>query len=356
MMKIIERYLGKTVISTTLSVLGVLLTLFALIKLIAETRDIGYGHYTFLSACYYVLLTLPAQFYSFAPIAILLGTILGLSVLARHSELTILNGSGVSLYQIAWSLFKATLLLVFFIVLIGEGLAPRADRLAENHKVFLTTRGQTLMTQQGSLWIRDGHNFIYIKSIVDPTHLNGVSRYQLDDHNNLLSASFAEKVNYANNYWEAHAVVTSHLNAKKITTTHSEHELWPFSFSPKLLNISIIFPEQMSLKQLNEYIHYRNKNRLSSSPYALAFWQRILQPFAIWIMMCLAIPFTVKHLRSMATSLRTIAGVTVGFGFYLLNEFFGPFAIVYQWPPFLAALLPLLIFTVLAALLLYRTR
>ncbi|MES2998260.1 MAG: LPS export ABC transporter permease LptG [Pseudomonadota bacterium] len=355
-MKIIERYLGKTVISTTLSLLGVLLALFALIRLMAETRDIGYGHYTLLSAFYYVLLTLPSQFYSFSPIAILLGSILGLSLLAKHSELTVLNASGVSLYQIAWSLFKSTLLIVFFIVLIGEGLAPRAARLAESHKSFLTTSGQTLMTQQGSLWIRDGHNFIYIQSILNPTHLNKVSRYQFDDHNNLLNASFAKQVNYENNRWNAYDVSTSQLSPKKVIASHDKHESWPLSFSPKLLNISIIQPEEMSLRQLHEYIDYRRKNLLNTSQYSLAFWQRILQPFAIWIMMCLAIPFTFKHLRSLATSLRTIAGVAVGFGFYFLNEFFAPFAIVYQWPAFLAALLPLLIFTLIAALLMYWAR
>jgi lipopolysaccharide export system permease protein len=354
-MKIIERYLGRTVISTTLSVLGVLLALFSLIQLIAETRDIGSGHYTLLSAFYYVLLKLPSQFYTFSPIAILLGTILGLSILARHSELTVLNANGVSLFQIAWSLFKATLLIVFFIVLIGEGLAPRAARLAESHKAFLTSSGQTLMTQQGALWIRDGHNFIYIQSILNPMHLNNVSRYQFDDHNTLLKASFAKHVNYEKNSWAAYDVVTSNLSPKKITASAIKHEIWPLSFSPKLLNISIILPEQMSLKQLNEYIRYRKKNLLNTSQYSLAFWQRVLKPFAIWIMMCLAIPFTFKHLRSLATSLRTIAGISVGFGFYLLNEFFGPFAIVYQWPPFLAALLPLLIFMFIAALLMYWT-
>jgi lipopolysaccharide export system permease protein len=352
-MKIIERYLGKTVIGATLAVLGVLLTLFTLIKLIAETRDIGYGHYSLLSAFYYVLLTLPSQFYSFAPIAILLGTILGLSWLARHSELTILTTSGVSLYQIAFSLLKATFILVFFTVLIGEGLAPRIARLAENHKIFLTTKGQTLITQQGSLWIRDGYNYIYIHSILNPTHLNNVNRYQFDKNNNLLKASFAKHVNYEKNSWNAYEVASSILEPKKINSSHVVHETWPLSFSPKLLNISIILPEQMSLKQLNEYIHYRKKNLLNTNQYSLAFWQRVLQPFAIWIMMCLAIPFTSKHLRTLATSLRTIAGVAVGFGFYLLNEFFGPFAILYQWPPFLAALLPLLIFLFIAGLLMY---
>lgn len=352
-MKIIERYLGKTIMSTTLSVLAVLLALFALIQLINEAQDIGTGDYTLASAFYYIFLKLPAQFYTFTPIAILLGTILGLSILAKNSELIILNVSGIAQYKIALGLLKSTLPIVFLIVLIGEGLAPRAAFLAEHHKASLTSRGQTLITQQGSLWIRDGRNFIYIQTILDPTHLQKVNRYQFDDQNNLLNTSFAKYVNYENNNWQAYAVVTSHLSTTKVTSSQSPHETWPFSFSPKLLNISVTSPEQMSLSQLNTYIHYRQKNLLNTSQYSLAFWKRLLQPIAIWVMMCLAIPFTFKHLRSLATSLRTIAGILLGFGFYLLNEFFGPFAIVYQWPPLLAASLPIIIFTLIAALLMY---
>ncbi len=355
-MKIIDRYLGRTIISTTLSVLGILLVLFSLIKLIAETRDIGNGHYTLASAFYYVLLTLPSQFYSFFPVAILLGSILGLSVLVKHSELVILHSNGISLNQMAWSLIKATLLMVFLTVLIGEGLAPRAARLAENHKSFLTTNGQTLMTQQGSVWIRDGHNYIYIQSILDPTHLNKVSRYESDNHNNLLESSFAKRVNYEENAWNAYDISTSIITLKKVQAKHIALETWSFSFSPKLLNISIIKPEEMSLRQLNDYIHYRQKNLLNTSQYSLAFWQRLLQPVAIWVMLCLAIPFTFKHLRTLATSLRTIAGIIVGFSFYLLNNFFGPFVIVYQWPPFLAALLPILIFILIAIILMRWAR
>lgn len=355
-MKIIDRYLGSTVISATLSVLGILLVLFSLIKLIGETRDVGYGHYTLASAFYYVLLTLPSQFYSFFPIAVLLGSILGLSVLAKHSELMILHSNGVSLYQMAWSLIKVTLLMVFLTMLIGEGLAPRAAHLAEKHKFLLTTNGQTLITQQGAVWIRDGHNYIYIHSILDPAHLNKVNRYQFDDNNNLLKASVAEQVNYAEHAWNAYNVATSLISLKKIQTEHITHEIWPLSFSPKLLNISIIQPIEMSLKQLHDYIRYREKNRLNTRQYSLAFWQRLLQPAAIWVMLCLSVPFTFKHLRMLATSLRTIAGVVVGFSFYLLNSFFGPFAIVYQWPPFIAALLPILIFMFIAMILMRWAR
>ncbi|WP_010598601.1 LptF/LptG family permease [Rickettsiella massiliensis] len=93
---------------------------------------------------------------------------------------------------------------------------------------------------------------------------------------------------------------------------------------------------------------------MSSQNYRLAFWQRLLQPLAIWIMMALAIPFTFTQPRNAATSLRTIMGTLVGFSFYLLNQFFSPVAIVYQWPPILAALLPLFIFMTIT-LFLYRS-
>lgn len=353
-MKILTRHLGKTVIHTSLSVLAVLIALFALINLIAETGDVGKGNYTLLSACTYVLLTLPSQFYSFAPIALLLGTLLGLGALAKYNELNVVRINGVSLGQLAWALFKATWILIAVVVLIGEGLAPRAARLAENHKTLLTTGGQTFMTKQGTLWIRDGQDFIYIHSILTPTHLKNVTRYTFNSQQHLERVAFAEEVKYENQQWKATHIAYSTFNLPNIQSAQLKEAIWPLSFNPKLLKISVINPENMSLHQLRETITYREKNHLSSQNYRLAFWQRLLQPLAIWIMMALAIPFTFTQPRNAATSVRTIMGTLVGFSFYLLNQFFSPVAIVYQWPPILAALLPLFIFMTIT-LFLYRS-
>lgn len=38
--------------------------------------------------------------------------------------------------------------------------------------------------------------------------------------------------------------------------------------------------------------------------------------------------------------LRILTGVIIGFAFYMLNQFLGPFAMVYQIPPVIAALMP----------------
>ena len=69
-------------------------------------------------------------------------------------------------------------------------------------------------------------------------------------------------------------------------------------------------------------------------------------------MIGLAVPFVFGSLRTKPIGFRILIGVMMGFGFYMLNEFIGPFSLLYQIPPFLAAASPLLLFALLNILLL----
>jgi lipopolysaccharide export system permease protein len=78
-----------------------------------------------------------------------------------------------------------------------------------------------------------------------------------------------------------------------------------------------------------------------------------MQPFATLVMIFLAIPFIFGPLRSVSMGLRIMAGVIVGFGFYILNQFLGPMSQVYQIPAVVAALVPTMVFAMLGAFLLF---
>ena len=54
------------------------------------------GATSFATWRYFVLLTLPGHVYELAPIAVLIGTLYALTMLARHSEITVLRASGLS--------------------------------------------------------------------------------------------------------------------------------------------------------------------------------------------------------------------------------------------------------------------
>lgn len=346
-MKIIDRYIGKTVIGTTLLVVLMLTVVTIFISLLQEISTIGTGDYGIFAAIEYAILTLPQQVYSFFPMAALVGVSLGLGILANHSELTVMRASGVSLGKITIAVMKASIVLLIVATILGEWIGPTAEHFAENQKSLLTTKSQTLVTNQG-IWVRDGNNYIYINQLLNNNFIKGVSRYEFDQNNSLISASYAENGVYKGKSWYMTNIATSLISLNGIQTNYAANAVWNLSLNPKFIRISAIDPSEMTLKQLFEYLLYLKINNLNTSSYALSFWQRILQPFATLVMVWLAIPFAFGQLRNASMGLRLMAGITLGFGFYILNEFFGPISIVYQTPPFLAALIPMLIFAAAA--------
>lgn len=349
-MKLIDRYIGKTVIGTTLLVLLMLIAITIFITFIQQINDIGTGNYHFFGAFLYVLLALPNQVYIFFPMGMLVGVSLGLGLLANHNELTILRTSGVTLGKITWTVMKATLLLIVISTLLGEWAGPLAERFAERQKTILTSNGQALETAHGT-WVRDGLNFLYIDAMPSLNRLEGINRYQFDTQRNLVIASHGQSGIYQHGQWVIQNIVESKISLKGIETKQYPTANWQLSLNPKLLRISAVDPSEMTLWQLYHYIIYLHGNHLNTSNYSLTFWQRLFQPLATLIMVWLAIPFVFGSLRKITIGLRMMMGISLGFGFYLLNQFFGPLSIVYQWPTFFAATIPILLFAFTAYIL-----
>ena len=122
---------------------------------------------------------------------------------------------------------------------------------------------------------------------------------------------------------------------------------WDVSVKPEVLGISSSEPDEMTLQELRQYLKVQKRNRQVSSSYQLAYWQRIVQPLTSVVMMLLAIPFIFGPLRSSTMGSKFLTGATVGFGFHIINRFFGPVGQMLQWPAIIAALGPTLIFAII---------
>lgn len=345
-MKIISRYLAKTVVSNIFLVILVLLGIEIFIEFTREFPDLGNGSYNLLQVMSFVPMILPADIYRLFPMAGLLGTIIGLGILASSSELIIIRSCGVSLTKITLSIFKTALILSLIMLFIGEGIAPILQHKAVANKTIAISNGEAFLTQKG-LWLKDGNNFIHINQVLDNGYLQGITRYNFSPKNNILnSISFAEKAEYKNNVWLFQNITQTNLDQDNNSTnsTTIEQDEWNLKLKPRLLSLSSTDNEQKSLSELYHYITYRKQSGLTTTNDEFTFWQRIFQPLATLVMMLLAIPFVFGPLRSATMGLRMLAGVVVGFTFYIINQFIGPFSIVYQIPPILASFLPIVIF------------
>ena len=353
-MKIITKYLGTTIIVYTSMVLLLLLGLQAFIEFMREFPNIGTEYYGIKQVLIYVPLMLPSDVYQLFPMAGLLGCIIALGLLAAHSELIILRTSGMSLANITIVVTKAAIVLITIMFAIGEGLAPLAQNLAIKNKTIAMSKGQTLLTQQGT-WVRSDDNFIHVSFATKNNELQGITRYEFDANRQLKTASYAESGVYQNGKWLFKNIKQTIFTATKTTSATFPAQVWDLTLNSRLIGMAQIDPDQKSLLQLYSYINHRKQNGLNTISYEFIFWQRIFTPLATLIMILLAVPFVFGPLRNTTMGLRMLVGVMLGFGFYIFNQFVGSISIVYQIAPIFAAILPTLLFAIIGSIILVKT-
>lgn len=355
MFKIIDRYL----IVTTIKYIGIVF-LFVLgmeffVLLVGELSDIGQGTYHFWQAIFYVLLSLPANVYTLFPMVALLGSLIGLGLLGMHSELIVLRSNGLSLWRISRPILLIALVLGIGMSLIGEVIGTSMQNLADKYKVTLVSNGQAISTHRG-LWIRSGNSFIHIDKVYQNNKLQGIAQFDFNNQQQMIRALYANNANLINNQWQLQQVRVSNLSDKQVTTQALNKMVWPVQIDAHLLTVSAETTNELNLFDLLKLAELRKQNGLGDRDIIMSFWQRSLQPLATLVMILLALSFVFGSLRNITMGFRMVMGISLGFTFYLMNEFVAPLVLVYQIPVLIGAAAPIILFAILAYVLIQRVK
>lgn len=353
-MTVVERYLGRSIVGATCLTLLVLISLSTSIKFLEQLRRTGQGHYNAWSAGWYTLLTLPQEVQLFFPLAALLGVLLGLGILATHSELVVMQALGCSRARIMAAVSKALLPFILLCMALGEWVVPWSNQAALQFRAQ-AIEGGTLLPVQGALWVKDGPDFIYIEQLTHPQRLQGIHIYHFDDKLRLTVITQAQSATFQQEHWKLHHVTKRILaDDQPIITEQTVVSDWSLQLTPEKLGVATMNPNSLSMMKLRHYIHYLQKSGQESSRYELAFWKHLLTPLSTLVMLFLALSSMFGPLRQITVSMRMMMGIAGGFIFYVLSELFGQLSLVYKFWPFLGAALPSLLYLALAAFLLQR--
>lgn len=354
MFKILDLYIGRTIVATSSLVLVTLVGLSGIIKYVEQLRKVGRGTYDLLSALYYVILSIPRDIEMFFPMAALLGALIALGMLASSSELVVMQASGYSKLDIGLSVLKTAVPLMLIVMLLGQWGAPQAQKMARELRSFSISGGSIVSVRSG-VWARDANDFIFI-SKVDDDELYGLNMWRFGDDKKLDKVIFSQKVDYIgeNQWMMKDVIVTDMENEIELSKTEQDEMLWDTSLAPDKLAVVTVKPEELALSGLYDYVSYLKDSEQDSSRYELAFWRKLTQPLSIAVMMLLALSFVFGPLRSVTMGARILSGVIAGFAFYISSEFFGPLSLVYRFPPAIGAIAPSIAFLLIAILLLRR--
>ncbi len=352
-MKIIDLYIARVLISSSALCLLVLTGLSSIIKWVDQIRLVGRGTYSIVDAGLYVLYLVPRDIEMFFPMAVLLGGLIGLGMLASNSELVVMQASGMSKLDISLSTLKTAIPLMLIVMALSEWGAPVAEQKANEHRATQISGGSLIKSRQG-VWAKDGDLFVNIGQINDINRISNITLYHFNDKQQLSDLVFAKKADFVDGIWRMHDVTQTAITPEKIIKKQSFEYEWKSTLTPDKLSIVSVEPKSLSIEGLVDYLDYLKVNKQDPSRYELALWSKIMQPVSVAVMLLVALSFIFGPLRSVTMGARVLFGVIAGFSFYISNQIFGPIVIVYQLPPFIGAVAPSLLFTGIAVYLIRK--
>jgi lipopolysaccharide export system permease protein len=384
-MKILQRYFAVNIAQAVAFVLVAFLALIAFMDLTGELPSVGKGGYTFQYALLYVLLLLPGHVYEVMPVAALIGTIYTMAQFASSSEFTIMRASSMSTQMAAWMLFKIGIVFVLITFVFGELITPRTAPLAE--RLRLSAKGSTVSQEfRSGLWTKDvvhadgvrgpviGSRFFNVRQIRPDGTLVDLRLYEFDNSMRMRSLITAASATFSGNQtWRLAGVTETRFSNSRVlpepgaarlagaslqdafgqeTSAVATRKLASLDLvseiTPKILSVSRSDPERMSANELAVYTRHLSDNRQETERFQIAFWKKLIDPLAIFVLMALALPFAYLHNRSGGVSLKIFIGIMIGVGFILLNSLFSHLGLLSTWPAFLTAVAPSLLFLLLA--------
>ena len=391
-MSILQRYFTVSISQAVAFVLVAFLGLSAFMDLTGELPEVGKNGYMIQHAFLYVLLRMPGHVYEVMPVAALIGTIYTMAQFASTSEFTIMRASSMSTARAAWMLFKIGLIFVVITFVFGELITPRTAPVAERMK--MSARGATVSEEfKSGMWTKDvvrsegtkgamtGSRFFNVRHFQTDGTLIDVKLYEFDTSFNMRSLITAARATYAgDSTWRLEDVTetlfsntravpsagqepgsavaakaanayaagtfgqeTSVVSTRKLATMTLVSEI-----TPKLLSVSSSDPDRMSANELALYTRHLAENRQETERFKIAFWKKLFDPLAIFVLMAMALPFAFLHTRSGGVSLKIFIGIMIGVAFMLINTLFSHIGMLSTVPAIVTAIAPSLLFLALA--------
>ena len=357
-MKILDRYIVKTMTSYTLGVMLIWVGIYSFFRFLDEVNDIGQANYTIIEAITYISLKLPNIISEHSSVVILLGALLALGHLAATSQLIIIRGSGVSIMSIAKIVIKTTLAFVMVTILVGELLAPKATQYAENSRAKALGYNIQAEVQQG-FWVKDNNTIIHVNKNFDGQLLGDVTLIKLKNSNTLESVTHADKAIFDGESLKLEKSDDYQVGRKKDQFNNVDYEQFEqyqtqVSFDQEFIASLRKEPSELSTWYLFKQVRFLSENNLASGAFEVELYKRIVKPFTLIAMVLLSMLFIFGSLRDASLGKKIFLGVMLSLFFELFSRIGGVLSLRLDYNHFLIASIPTLVVLVFALILLKR--
>lgn len=344
-MSILTGYLMRSILTSTLLVMLVLLALAGLFEFISQLEDTQ-GSYGIPQALLFSALRLPQLSFEMLPIAALIGSLLGLGGLANGSELVVMRTAGLSVARLAGMVSLSGVVLMILTGVVGEFIGPPLDYFAR------TMRDEGRYEQEdrdigNAAWVKDGQVILHLERINPEFEFGALYIFRFNDDNTLKSIARAENSGIDDSdKWILENYRETRFRDNGVQVVESSLAVETFDVDAELLGITLVKPVSLSARGLMTYIRYLRRNGLTAIRYETEVWSRVARTATVVIMPVLALAFVFGSLRSAGSGSRLLIGVLIGLAYFLASEMIANSGQVFNlnpaivnWVPSLALLM-----------------
>ncbi len=336
-MRIIDRYILKSIVSIFLGMVITFAFLFILIDAFGLLQDFLEKEVPLLIIGQYYLSFLPMIIVNTSTLSCLMATLFTYSNLSNHNEIVAIRSSGMNFWQVTRPALIFALTISAIVLLVNECFVPQSSlmnqQLRESQiKVTITEKnekGQSLPIIK-NFTLYGLKNRLYFIDTFDPNTkiLNGISIIGHDKNQNLIEKIVALKGVWTGIAWKFYNCQITEYNSN-LPNMPGEIKIYPEKLmdikeTPKDFLRQRLDVSSMNIRQLSGYIERFSGSGAVKTVNNLKvdLFQKIALPLCNIVIILTGLPFALTNAGKRKAATFTSIGVAliIGFLYYVLDS------------------------------------
>lgn len=352
----IALYLSKLFVVRCFAVLAALIFILQTLDMLGESARIlavkGNGQ---AELFHYVLLRVPQLIARFLPFAVLLGGLITLSTLNQNSEIISMKAAGISAHQILMPLIASCFLIGCVSFFFNDYLVTRATAKLDAWQAVDYGKPPPAATSGVNIWVHDGDYLIHVDNVQgygEHTRLSGITVYHRPKKI-LTSILSADTGQWTGHHWHLDNVkffdvATDAVTIKKIYDINTD-------LQPERFTLADVKAEEMEMIPLYRAIKALDAAGRPTDELKAGLIHRFTSSFSAILMPILGSVAAFGLARSGRLFVRIVIGMSLGFAYFIADNFALAMGNLGTYPPLLASCSPFILFLLIGEAVLIRT-
>ncbi len=348
-MTIFMAYMSRLFAARFALILVGLAMLVLLLDIMAHSSEIIGGADGVIGLWRYGWLRLPLIVSRLAPFSVLVAALLTLITLARHHELVVMTGAGVSQFKLILTFMPMTAIIALGHFWIDDRASPASIAALEDWGVVGYSPPRSSVGG-AVMWVRAGNDVIRLRR--DPAganRLGAVSIFRRDRDGNLIERLDAAAAANNDGAWTLYDV--NRFDVESNSASRVAEMAWPGNLRPSQISTLSRHPRALPISAVWRFV--RAPGYGSRPLYVYETWlnRKLAAPLASLMMILIAVPLTQRFQRHGGFGVTLAMGIAIGFCFFVFDGFTLAVGEAGLLPPWVAAWAPTLAFAIIGAAL-----